>query len=66
MGKIIIDEDKFEEGMQEVIGRVFYNDRSELAPPFEHLAEYYVIELGEELMDDIMEKVKEIGVKYDS
>ena len=66
MGKIVIDEDKFEEGIQEVIGCMFYNDHGELAPPFDHLAEYFVIELSEELMDDIKEKVKEIGVKYDS
>ena len=61
MGKIVLDEDEFEEGMQEVIGRIFYNDHGELAPPFEHLAEYFVIELSEELMDDIKGKVKEIG-----
>ena len=61
MGKIIIDEEKLLEGIQEVVGGIFYNDRSEIVPPFEHLAEYYLDEMAQELMDDLMGKIKEIS-----
>ena len=65
MGKIIIDEGDLLESMEEVIGKFFYNERSEIYPPFEHLAEHCVHELSIDLMDDIMKKIKEIGEAVD-
>ena len=67
MGKIILDEDDLRESMEEVLGAMFYNDSGELIPPFDHLAEYFVIEMAEELMEDLTEKIKSISeVQYDS
>ncbi len=63
MNKIIVEEEKFKKGMQEVIGSMFYNDNGEVIPPFEHLAEYFLIEMSEELMDSLMVKIESVGEK---